>query len=67
MSDRRSGSAFERALSIVHEGLRSARENADDVRKAAKQMEIGFMDVVATAIASEFVKEFKLEELPIIE
>ena len=67
MSEIRSGSAFERALSIVHEGLRSARENADEVRKVAKQMEIGFMDVVATAIASEFVKEFKLEGLPIVE
>jgi hypothetical protein len=67
MAVSRSGSAFERALCIVHEGLRSARENADDVRKVAKQLEIGFMDVVATAIASEFVKEFQLEELPIIE
>jgi hypothetical protein len=67
MSESRHGSAFERALSIVYEGLRGARENADEVRKAAKEMEIGFMDVVATAIASEVVNEFKLEELPISE
>lgn len=67
MPESRSGSAFERALSIVHEGLRTARENADDVRKVAKQMEIGFMDVVAAAIASEFIKAFELEDLPIIE
>jgi hypothetical protein len=66
MSESRSGSSFERALSIVHEGLREARENADDVRKVAAELEIGFMDVVAAAIASEFVKEFQLEELPIV-
>jgi hypothetical protein len=63
MSERRKGSAFERALSIVHEGLRSARENAEDVRMAAIQLEIGFMDVVATAIATEIIKEFELEEV----
>ncbi len=67
MSEQRTGSAFERTLSIVHEGLRSARDNADEVRKVAAELEIGFMDVVATAIASEVVKEFKLEALLIIE
>lgn len=60
MSAKRKGTAFERALSIVHEGMRNARENADEVRKAAKQMEIGFMDVVAIAITTEIVKEFNL-------
>lgn len=59
-SEKRKGSAFERALSIVHEGLRSARENAPDVRKAAEKMEIGFMDVVAIAITTEIIKEFNL-------
>ena len=67
MPESRSGSSFERALSIVHEGLREARENAADVRKVAAELEIGFMDVVAAAIAGEFVKEFQLEELPIVE
>jgi hypothetical protein len=63
MSESRNGSAFERALRIVHEGLRGARENAEEVRHVATRMEIGFMDVVATAIASEIVKEFNLEEV----
>jgi hypothetical protein len=66
MSESRNGSAFERVLIIVHDGLRSSREHADDVRRAAKQLEVSFMDVVATAIACEIVKEFKLEELPVI-
>jgi hypothetical protein len=62
MSEQRRGSAFERVLAIVHEGLRSARENADEVRKAAKAMEIGFMDVVAAAIATEIVEKFDLDD-----
>jgi ApbE superfamily uncharacterized protein (UPF0280 family) len=65
MREARKGSAFQRALCIVHEGLRSARENADEVREAAKQLEIGFMDVVAAAIAKEVIEEFNLEKLPI--
>ena len=65
MPENRKGSAFQRTLCIVHEGLRGARENADEVREAAKKMEIGFMDVVAAAIAQEIVQEFNLEKLPI--
>jgi hypothetical protein len=66
MPEIRKGTAFERALSIVYEGLREARLNADRVKRAANDLEIGFMDVVAVAIASEIVEEFKLSEgLPI--
>lgn len=61
MSVERGGLAFERVLGIIHEGLRGARENADEVRKVAKLMEIGFMDVVAAAIATEIVKQFDLD------
>ena len=60
MSEKRKGSAFERALTIVHEGLRSARENADDVREAAAKLELGFVDVAAIAITPEIGKEFNL-------
>ena len=63
MPEQREGTAFERVLGIVHEGLRSARENADEVRRVAKLMDIGFMDVVAAAIATEIVKEFELEDV----
>ncbi len=65
MADEPSGPAFERALSIVHEGLRGARESADEVREVARAMEIGFMDVVAAAIATEIVKAFRLDEVNI--
>jgi hypothetical protein len=60
MSESRKGKACERALSIVHEGLRSAPENADDVCKASKKLEVGFMDVVAIAIATVIGKELTL-------
>jgi hypothetical protein len=52
-------------VAIIYDGLRGARENADGVKKAAEQMEIGFMDVVALAIAQELLQEFGLEDLPI--
>ncbi len=58
MSERRKIRPFERAPSILHEGLRSAGENADDVRAAAKKLGLGFMEVVAIAIAAEMVSEF---------
>jgi ATP-dependent protease ClpP protease subunit len=56
-AEKRKGSAFERALTIVHQRLRNARENADDIRKAATKLEVRFMDVVAIAIATEIGKE----------
>lgn len=63
MSEPRAGTAFERVLAIVHEGLRGARENADEVRRVAKLMDVGFIDVVAAAIATEVVKAFELEDV----
>ena len=59
MSATRESPAFQRVLRIVHEGLRGAQENADEVRKAADKLEVGFMDVVAIAVATEIVKELE--------
>jgi hypothetical protein len=53
---------YEKALRITHEGLRSARENPDEVRKVAEQLGVSFFDVIAIAIASEIVLEFHLDK-----
>jgi hypothetical protein len=54
-------SSFERALRIVHEGLRGARENTNEVRAVANQLKVSFFDVIA--IAKEIVEQSNLEEV----
>jgi hypothetical protein len=56
-------SAYERVLRIVHEGFKGARDNRADVKKAAELLGVGFVDVLAVAIAVEIVEQFNLEEV----
>jgi hypothetical protein len=59
---REGSTPYEKALRIVHEGLRSAKENPTEIRKVAERLGVGFFDVIAAAIASELVLEFNLDK-----
>jgi hypothetical protein len=56
-------SAYERVLRIVHEGLKGARGNHSNVKRAGEVLGVGFVDVIAVAIAAEIVDQFNLKEV----